>query len=224
MKKYRTVLFLNIILIAIWIMAMQLEAYDKDYQINMTVEADIPQGMVKEVREAMGRFSVELQDSFVEDGWKVVLLTTFEAVEEYESISKDASVVGLINYQQKTITVKGIPEFEHTVENIMVHEMCHYADCYWGCVSTSKEFLQLYESYRSRGYITYFFFGISVIGEYENDIAYATSSPQEFFAESLKDYLLYPEYLQTYYPKIHEYYRLAEFMQKREDKERYWNW
>ena len=47
MRKYRTVLFLNIILIAIWIMVMQLEAYEKDYQINMTVEADVPQEMVK---------------------------------------------------------------------------------------------------------------------------------------------------------------------------------
>jgi len=120
---------------------MQPEAYEKDYQINMTVEADVPQEMVKEVREAVERFSVELLDSFVEDGWKVVLLTTFEDVEEYESISKDASVIGLINYQQKTITLKGIPEFEHTVENIMVHEMCHYADYYWGGISTSKEFL-----------------------------------------------------------------------------------
>ena len=88
MKKYRTVLFLNIILIANWIMAMQLEAYEKDYQINMTVEADVPQEMVKEVREAMERFSVELLDSFVEDGWKVVLLTTFEDAEGYESISR----------------------------------------------------------------------------------------------------------------------------------------
>lgn len=219
MRKYRTVLFLNIILIAIWIMTMQLEAYEKDYQINMTVEADAPQRMVKEVGEAMERFSVELLDSFVEDGWKVALLTTFENVEGYESISKDASVVGLINYQQKTITIKGIPEFEYTVENIMVHEMCHYADYYWGGVSTSKEFRQLYESYRSSGYITYSYFGISVTGEYEVDMAYAISSPQEFFAESLKDYLLHPEYLQTYYPEIHEYYRLAEFMQKRKDKE-----
>ena len=219
MKKYRTVLFLNIILIAIWIMAMQLEAYEKDYQINMTVEADVPQEMVKEVREAMERFSVELLDSFVKDGWKVVLLTTFEDVEGYESIGKDASVIGLINYQHKTITVKGIPEFEHTVENIMVHEMCHYADYYWGCVSTSKKFLQLYDTYCSSGYITYSYFGISVAAEYERDIAYAISSPQEFFAESLKDYLLHPEYLQTYYPEIHEYYRLVEFMQKRKDKE-----
>lgn len=219
MRKYRTILFLNIILIAIWIMAMQPEAYEKDYQINMTVEADVPQEMVKEVGEAMERFSVEILDSFIEDDWKVVLLTTFEAVEEYESISKDVSVVGLINYQHKTITVKGIPEFEHTVENIIVHEMCHYADYYWGGVSTSKKFLQLYDTYCSRGYITYSYFGISVTGEYENDIAYATSSPQEFFAESLKDYLLHPEYLQTYYPEIHEYYRLAEFMQKRKDKE-----
>ena len=94
-------------------MAMQLEAYEKDYKINMTVEADVPQGMVKEVRGAMERFSVELLDSFVKDGWKVALLTTFENVEGYESISKDASVVGLINYQQKTIVVKGIPELEH---------------------------------------------------------------------------------------------------------------
>ena len=219
MKKYRTVLFLNIILIAIWIMAMQLEAYEKDYQINITVEADVPQGMVKEVREAMERFSVELLDSFVEDGWKVVLLTTFEDVEGYESISKDAAVMGLINYQHKTITVKGIPEFEHTVESIMVHEMCHYADYYWGGVSTSKKFLQLYDAYRSSGYITYSYFGINVATEYESDIAYATSSPQEFFAESLKDYLLHQDYLQTYYPEIHEYYRLAEFMQKRKDKE-----
>ena len=219
MKKYRTVLFLNIILIAIWIMAMQLEAYEKDYRINMTVEADVPPEMVNEVREAMERFSVELLDSFVEDGWKVVLLTTFEDVEEYESISKDASVVGLINYQQKTITVKGIPKFEYTVEDIMVHEMCHYVDYYWGGVSTSKEFLQLYNAYRSSGYITYSYFGINVAVEYERDIAYATSSPQEFFTESLKDFLLHPEYLQTYYPEIHEYYRLAEFMQKRKDKE-----
>lgn len=59
MKKYKTVLFLNIILIAIWIMAMQLEAYEKDYQINMTVEADVPPEMVKEVREAVERFSVD---------------------------------------------------------------------------------------------------------------------------------------------------------------------
>lgn len=219
MRKYRAVLFLNIIIIAIWIMAMQLEAYEKDYKINMTVEADVPQEMVKEVRGAMERFSVELLDYFVKDGWKVVLLTTFEDAEEYESISKDASVVGLINYQQKTITVKGIPEFEHTVENIMVHEMCHYADYYWGGISTSKKFLQLYNVYRSNGYITYSYFGISVTAEYESDIVYATSSPQEFFAETLKDYLLHPEYLQTYYPEIHEYYRLAEFMQKRKDTE-----
>ena len=148
-----------------------------------------------------------------------MLLTTFEDVEGYESISKDAAVMGLINYQHKTITVKGIPEFEHTVESIMVHEMCHYADYYWGGVSTSKKFLQLYDAYRSSGYITYSYFGINVATEYERDIAYATSSPQEFFTESLKDFLLHPEYLQTYYPEIHEYYRLAEFMQKRKDKE-----
>lgn len=219
MKKYSTVLLVNIILVAIWIMAMQLEAYDEDYQINITVEADVPPEMVQEVKEALELFSVEVMDSFVEEGWKIVLLTTFEGMDGYESMDKDSSVAGLINFLQKTITIKGIPALENTVRDIAAHEMCHYVDYLWGNVSMSKEFLQLYETYQDGGYITYSYFGIDVTEEYETDIAYATSSPQEFFAESLKDYLLRPDYLQTYYPEIHEYYRLAEFMQKRKDSE-----
>lgn len=208
MKKLKFYILANIVLVAIWLVASKTDNLGYGYDINMTISTEVSETMVDEVKAAIEVFPDSVVKDFVEQDWKLVLLTDFEQLEGYEHIGSDSSVVGLINFADKTITVKGVPKYKDTAKKIMVHELCHYVDRLWDNESSTGSFQDLFELYKEGRYITYAYAGVTVTEEYAQDIGYATSSNKEFFAESFKDYLLHPEYLEQNYPEIYDYYRL----------------
>ena len=86
--------------------------------------------------------------------------------------------------------------------------MCHYIDRLWGTVSETEKFETLYSQYKNGKYVTYAYAGIENSAVSGTDIAYATSSNHEFFAEALKDYYLHPEYLEENYKEIYDFFKV----------------
>jgi len=211
MKKLICIVLLNVIFISIWLIGKSQSVKEEQFNVNITISSDAAPEMIDEVEKAIKILPKEVIRSFVENDWKIVLLRELEEVENYERFGGDSSIVGLINYTYKTITICGVPDYENAVRDIAIHEFCHYTDRYFK-ESDSKEIAELYEKYKEGRYITYSYSGIPEDDRYQTDILYATSTVHEFFAETMKDYLLHEEYLKENYPDIHTYHRL--FLQK----------
>ncbi len=73
-------------------------------------------------------------------------------------------------------------------------------------VSFTREFRDIYRQYREL-YVEYEKAGIARTKENRLDFEYPVSNSEEFFACSLKDFFLYPQYLQQYYPEIYRWYQ-----------------
>lgn len=214
MKRLGFVFLFNVIAICVWLVGSKAELVKENYDVNITIEASVSEETVEEVRDVLHLVPSSIVDSFVENEWKMVMLSSFEEEEGYEYIASDGTVVGLINYTDKTIIVKGVPAYEGTAKNIAMHEMCHYIDRLWGNVSETEKFEALYDQYKNGGYITYSYAGIKVTENSATDIFYATSSNHEFFAETLKDYYMHPEYLKENYKEIYDFYRVLHINYK----------
>lgn len=214
MKRFGWIALFNVIAVCIWLVASKGDLINENYDVNITIESAVSEDVVDEVQDALHLVPSSVVKSFTENGWKMVLLTSFAEEEGYEYITSDGTVVGLINYTQKTIIVKGVPAFEGTAKNIALHEMCHYIDRLWGNISETEKFEPLYEKYKNGGYITYAYAGIELTEASQTDILYATSSNHEFFAETLKDYYMHPEYLEENYEEIYDFYRVLHITTK----------
>lgn len=204
MRKFTTVFLINFVLVCAWVYMSYNNKQTVD--INITVSEDVLQPTVTEAQEALNIIPAKTLKRMSEDDWKIVLLNDFSDVAGYEHISDDSSVVGLINFKKKTITVKGRPEYNGTVKNVMTHELCHYIDQAGGWLSNEPEFAGLYEKYKDGKYLSYAYADITLTEEYTDDILYATSSEKEFFAETLKDYYMHQSYLRENYEDIYQYY------------------
>lgn len=214
MKKLGFVILFNVIALSIWHVGSKGDLLQKEYDVNITIESSVSEKTVGEIKDMLYVVPTSVVESFVEDDWKMVLLTTFEEEDGYEYIASDGTVVGLINYTDKTIIVKGVPEYEGTAKNIALHEMCHYIDRHWGNVSETEKFKELYNAYKDGKYRTYAYAGIDITKASETDILYATSSNHEFFAETLKDYYLYPDYLEENYKDVYDFYKVLHIANK----------
>lgn len=125
MKKFGLVALFNLIALSIWLVGSKGNLVPKDYDINITIESSVSAETVNEVKDVFRLIPSNVVESFIENDWKMVLLNSFEEEEGYEYIASDKTVVGLINYTDKTIIVKGVPEYTGTVKNIALHEICH---------------------------------------------------------------------------------------------------
>ena len=207
MKKTGFIILINIILIAIWVAGKKTKSETKEYDINMTVASSVSSEMVEEVRKALEVFPDFVVQSFSENDWKIVLLDEIMDDKSNGCVGTESSVVGLIDYTTKTVTICGVSGYEAAARDITIHELCHYVDRLGGSIHSSG-MISLYDKYKDGGYVTFSYAGIPLKEEYVPDITYAISTRQEFFAETMKDYLLHREYLQKNYSDIYEYYRL----------------
>ena len=170
------------------------------------MEDTISPEMLREVKDAVQYLPKTVVQSCVDDDWKFVLLSSFENDERYEHISSSTAIVGLINFPEKTITIRGFIDYETMARDIAIHELCHYTDRFLGNESRSDKLTSLFNKYKDGQYITFSYAGIPYVEDYEADMLYATSNQYEFFAETMKDYLLHPKYLKETYSDIYDYY------------------
>ena len=204
MKKKISIVLANLALIGLWLSAHNMTS--KSVDINMTVDSNVSKESVEELKDALNIVPNKTLQSLSEQDWKITLLDDFSDVSGYEHIDNDSSVVGFINFDTKTITIKGKPEYTGTVKNVTVHELCHYIDQNADWLSNTEEFLDLYEKYKDGKYRSYYYADITLTDRYAEDVLYATSTEKEFFAETLKDYYMHKQYLSENYRDIYAYF------------------
>ena len=153
--KVKYIILINIILIALWLVAKNVVPTTHNYDLNITVAEDVPPEMIEEVKKAVEFFPNQIIETFSENDWKIVLLRDFDDAEGYEHVACDSSVVGLIHFSNKTITIRGVSEYNNTARDIMIHELCHFVDRLWDSESNSKELLALLEKYKDGKYRTF---------------------------------------------------------------------
>lgn len=108
--------------------------------------------------------------------------------------ASDAETVGYCDWRPRLIYVKTQTNPEKLLSTF-VHELGHVFDYEFGTPSETDEFKLIYSLYK---------------GTYKEDPSfsapdYISSTPAEFFATIFKDYLLYPEHLQSSAPEAYEF-------------------
>ena len=206
MKRVVLIIAINLILVCAWLVhyydSKNLEAQD----IQLVVDENITQAEIDEVTAAFNSVPNFVIKRFVEDDWKVVILSHETVVEENLEPFNNNKTAGTINFTKKTITLRSYSPKEGAVRNVMLHEICHFIDRLSGDLSSTEEFQELYEEFKDGGYITFNYDGISIDDVTREDIMYATSSEKEFYSESLKDFFTHKEWLIENYPDIYIYH------------------
>ena len=205
MKRLAIFLTINLILVAIWLVTNYNRSNPEVQDIQLVVDENITQTDIDEVKEAFDSVPSYVLDHFIADDWKAVVLSHETVVEENLEPFNNGKTAGTINFTKQVITVRSYSPLEGAVKNVMLHEICHYVDRMFGGLSKTEEFLALYEQFKDGKYIVFNYDGIAIDDVTREDIMYATSSPEEFFAESLKDFYLHKDWMIENYPDIYIY-------------------
>lgn len=177
-------------------------------QVNITYDSDIDSKYVTEVKNAVYQLPPAVIKGFAENDWKIVLVKDIDFTDSgYSNAGSDLETVGLTNYKNKTIQVKPLSyaDIDNFVMLRSLHELCHYADIYYGNASEKEDWMKIYKKYAGK-YIEYEFYGIKETSQNKEDIEYAGSDKYEMFASAMKDYLHSPDYTKEHYPDIYEYF------------------
>ncbi len=175
--------------------------------VNVTYEEQLGHKAFSEVQRAITKMPPDVVKQFAQDNWKIAIVSEVDTSgTEFETVTMPKTV-GFTNMNDKTIQITPAPDDE--ISNfIMVktlHELCHYADSFYGNAADSDEFKALYEDFRN-SYVEFEYKSLKKTNTNREDIEYATSNRWEFFACTMKDYLNQPEYLKLNYPEIYDYY------------------
>lgn len=193
--------------------------------IPITYEKQMPAAVPEQIRMAVIELPVEVIRKFIEDEWKICVVSRIKMPEKVNIdavIDETDTVIGVTDYQTKTIQIL-YDECQQSVTTSLMHELCHYCDKYYGgkyyaddslydgaqavyLVSFTKEFKEIYKDYKDT-YVEYEKAGIARTKENRIDFEYPVSNSEEFFACSLKDFFLYPQYMQQYYPDLYSWYQ-----------------
>ena len=187
------------ILIAAVIVISIYERHDVDTQEMMVSEyihvednlyvdekCDIEKALV------MNEFVEELPSSFVtefRDDWKVII---DDDIPTHDTWDDRLSITGYTYWQARIIVIKDQSDTDELLD-VFAHELGHCFDFEYGSVSYSDIFNEYYSLYRDD------------FTEYDTDTlaAYSTITNYEFFATCFKEYLLYPEHLESEAPKVY---------------------
>ncbi len=196
---------------------------DVQYEnLTITYEESMDKNIPFILQDAMKLIPPSALQQFILDEWKIAVVSVIEDPDEADDAVVDAqSIYGVTNFTTKTLQV----QCDKKQESILVpflHEFSHYLDAYYGSryladdgfydtkpalymVSATRGFQALYEQYKG-SYVEYEKAGIARNEKNAADYAYAVSDPGEFFACTLKDYLLHPGYLSKDYPDLNALY------------------
>lgn len=202
MRKGFILFMVNAVLIAYCLYSYSRPPEHKDFDINITVENTVSDIAMREVSDALSMFPIAVLDRFTAEDWKVVVLSS---IEKGSGTCDREGIVGVISFDDKTITVKGYENLEGATKNVVIHEMSHYLDKYYGNLSATEDFQKVYLMYKDI-YKSFYYTGIPETEENIGDLRYAGTSEKEFFAETYKDYLQHPDYLKKNYFEIYNYY------------------
>lgn len=172
--------------------------------VNITYEEQLGNSVLSEVQNAIQKLPPDVIRAFARDNWKIAVVSQIDLTNtEFEGESAPMTV-GLTDYDTKTIQVS---PFTNTPDNFVMiktlHELCHFADLYYGNVAESTEWEEIYNN--NLDYVEYEFNGLKVTERNKKDIQYATSDKWELFACAMKDYFNQPDYLKDNYSGIYEF-------------------
>lgn len=177
--------------------------------IPITYEEDIPSERLTEIQKGVSYLPMDLIDTFVAEGWHIA------AVKEIKNDNDifPFSAIGETDFGTKTITIQIEELLPQSITDVValrtVHEMCHYADKYYGSITDTTDWQEIYTK-NKEGYIEYEYSGIKATDATDKAINYASSDKYELFACSMKDYFIHPDYVKQRYPEVFEFYTQLE--------------
>lgn len=174
---------------------------DNFYTDNKTHLASIDQ-----MQEFISCLPSSISDTFRKE-WKVVvsskvpagLLGYMDDQQDMLVIDNPSKVIetgGYSNWHLRIIYVKAYSDPEETF-HVFLHEMGHFFDYEFGCLSLQQDFRRIYSLYANT-------FHEADIYSSDN---YGISSPAEFWATIFKEYFLFPEHLTNETPEIYSFFQ-----------------
>jgi hypothetical protein len=142
----------------------------------------------------------EILDSFIETlppifikefrkDWRLVIEDSIPIPCDWPD---NIAISGYTDWHTRTIVIKKHANPSDMLD-VFAHEIGHCFDFEYGSVSYSSLFREFYELY-NKDFDDYYT---------NSPPGYSTSTPVEFFATCFKEYLLYPEHLNTEAPKAY---------------------
>lgn len=169
--------------------------------VPIVYEEDIPSNALPEVKSAIMYFPPAVTDAFINGGWKIVLVKDVPGDDDIYPMS----AIGETDFDAHTITIQ--TEDTAAVSDIVLartlHEIGHFADRYYGGLSTTEEWESLFSG--NQDYVEFDYAGILVTDSNRGAVGYAVSDAKEMFACVLKDYYLHPDYLIDNFSELYAY-------------------
>lgn len=173
--------------------------------INITYEDCFGVDELTTVQEAIQMLPTDVVKDFVDKDWKIVIVSEINAPDVLPE-GDERKIQGLTDYEAKTIQVCPIERSGRNLKLTTIHEMCHFAGEFYNHAPAQKEWIELYKKYGD-SYVEYEYNGVDSNDKNKADLEYAGSDEYEFFACSMKDFLVSPEYVKTYYPDLYTYFK-----------------
>ena len=160
---------------------------DKEFCSNVILnEGDVSNSLVNAVNNYYMMIPENVRNNFVSAGW-TVRVTTQNLGQLYDGTNR--SILGLTFFDKKIIYI----DDREAAKSSVIHEMGHYIDYCFGFVSSSNEFVEIYNSE-----VEVF---KTIHTTHSNNIATA----KEYFAEAYQVSILRPQEMIDACPRTYEF-------------------
>ena len=161
----------------------------KDYYVSDVADyiylaAPELEGTAEEIVDFLENRVPENVKAELKKDWKIVIGYEYIEGDETDVYAREGVREGVTEMRSHTMMITAVEDPDVTFR-IFVHELGHLVDFSFGYISKREAFQKIYLNH------------IDTWETIDENVApgYSTSKPEEFFAETFKEYYLYPEHL-----------------------------
>ena len=224
-KTLITVLIVNAIIIAIVIGTFQVNSKDavipdavkpdavaeKNYitdSVRIVMDQNLPYATIMEdIKTGLSYFNPYDVQRFNEDGWRFIIskeLDFTDSVYAKLSDADKAKIESFTNTKTKIIYIKSSDTDTDYITLKTILGMCAFIDYINSFVSSTPEFTDVIVAYPE--YREYKYADVEVTDANREKVKLPLASATDYFAYTMRDYFLYPNYQIEKYPEIYRYF------------------
>jgi hypothetical protein len=168
------------------------------YNEFIKIEIEANKDYINELYTQLEKLPTHLLNDYIEGGNQIHIVNT-PIVEFTTQLPNHKDISGMFNEYDGYLTI-WLKNDRFAIEIATIHEFGHYIDYIENDLSTSDDFMRIYEAEKDS-------FGDNVMNPLHTTIKeHISSNTTEFFAEAFAYYIIHPEKMKTHCPMLYEYY------------------
>ena len=184
---------------------------DKNFatdSVRIVMDDDLPfYDYMNEIKAGLSYFNPKDVQRFNEDGWRFIISKELDFTDsDYNSLKDDdkAKIESFTNVKTKIVYIKENAKEPTFVRQYTILGMCQFIDYINEYYSSTEEFVTLMKKYPK--YTEYRYLGVEKTEDNKDKINQPNKSNINYFTYSMRDYLMYPEYVSEQYPELFDYF------------------